>query len=141
LNQPQQALTQAIALVAALNSEGHVLLLKRDDAQHCGGLWSFPGGKIEAGETPETAAKRELKEETGLTASNWTCIGTDSHAYPDQRLYFFLFTCMCDTAAILETESAYIWVRERELTDYPMPDANSKLLSMLKRNNSCLPGA
>ena len=140
MNQPQQALTQAIALVAALNSEGNVLLLKRDDTQHCGGLWSFPGGKIEAGEEPETAAQRELKEETGLTASNWKYIGTYSHAYPDQLLHFFLFTCVHDTAATLETESAYIWARESELTNYPMPDANSKLLSMLRKNNSCLPG-
>jgi len=119
-------------LVAPLNSESHVLLLKRDEAQHCGGLWSFPGGKIEAGEKPETAAKRELKEETGLTGSGWTCIGTHSHAYPDRLLHFYLFTCICDTATAMESRSAYIWTRACELTDYPMPEANYELINMLK---------
>jgi mutator protein MutT len=133
LNHPQQALTQSIALVAPVNSEGQILLLKRDDAQHCGGLWSFPGGKIKAGEKPEVAAKRELKEETGLTGSNWKYMGTHSHAYPDRLLHFYLFSCACDTATAMETASAYIWARECELTDYPMPDANYELISMLMR--------
>jgi mutator protein MutT len=123
---------QVIALVAPFNNEGKILILKRSQSQHCGGLWSFPGGKIEPGEKPETAAKRELKEETGLTGSNWKCIGTHSHAYSDHLLHFFLFTCVCDTATAMETESSYIWARECELTDYPMPDANSELIKMLK---------
>ncbi len=124
--------TQVIALIAPFNNEGKVLLLKREDAQHCGGLWSFPGGKIKAGEMPETAAKRELKEETGLTGSDWKYMGTHSFEYPDRLLHFFLFTCVCDTATVMETESAYIWARDNELTDYPMPDANSELIKMLK---------
>ncbi len=110
-----------------------MLLLKRDDTQYCGGLWSFPGGKIIAGEKPETAAKRELKEETGLTGSGWQCMGTHSFAYHDRLLHFYLFACICDTATAMETESAYIWARDEELTDYPMPDANNELIKILMR--------
>ncbi len=124
--------TQTIALVAPMNSNGHVLLLKRNKDQHCAGLWSFPGGKFKAGEKPETAAKRELKEETGLIGSDWKYMGTHSFEYPDRQLRFFLFACVCDSATVMETESSYIWVKDSELTDYPMPGANRELIRMLK---------
>lgn len=59
-------------------------------------------------------------------------MGTHSFEYPDRLLHFFLFSCVCDTTTAMETESAYIWARDSELTDYPMPDANSELIKMLK---------
>jgi len=105
--------------------------LKRHDEQHCGGLWSFPGGKVEQGESAQAAAMRELQEETGLTGSAWQSLGTHSFSYPDRLLHFQLFSCLCASFTALSCESGHAWVRIDALADYPMPEANSALLPML----------
>jgi len=108
------------------------LLLKRDDEQHCGGLWSFPGGKVEQGESAQAAAMRELQEETGLTGFDWQCIGSHSFSYPDRLLHFELFSCRCASLTELSCESGHAWVSTWALADYPMPEANHALLPMLR---------
>jgi len=108
-----------------------VLLLKRHQHQHCADLWSFPGGKVEAGEQAQQAAIRELNEETGLSASDWRSIGESRFAYPDRVLHFVLFTCVCEHIAGLQTEAPHVWARVDTLPDYPMPEANAALIDML----------
>lgn len=122
---------QVIALVAAFNRNGEVLLLKRPDDTHQGGLWSFPGGKMEADERPLQAAVRELKEETGLTGSHWRHLGKASHAYPDRSLHFLMFVCTCPDVSGLGSESPHAWVRPDQIDSYPMPEANAGLVPML----------
>ena len=122
---------QVIALVAAFNSNGELLLLKRPDDVHQGGRWSFPGGKVEEGETPLDCAVREFKEETGLTGKLWRHLGKASHSYDDRKLHFLFFICHCPDTSTLNSESPYAWADLNQLDDYPMPDANSKLLPML----------
>jgi len=107
-----------------------VLLLKRDNDQHCGGLWSFPGGKIESDETVKAAAVRELKEETGLTGSDWHLLGKHSFEYPERLLHFHLFSCLCEDISSLACESAHTWANANKLPDYPMPKANKELLTL-----------
>jgi len=119
-------------LVAAFNEAGHVLLLKRHAQQHCGGLWSFPGGKVEAEEDEKIAAERELQEETGLIGSGWKELGRHSFTYPDRHLNFVLFQCLCTSVAHLDAESEHTWVAFHQLSDYPMPAANGVLLRMLE---------
>ncbi|GAV20089.1 8-oxo-dGTP diphosphatase [Mariprofundus micogutta] len=123
--------TRTIALIAPFDDKGNVLLLKRDSNQHCGGLWSFPGGKIESGETPKSAAKRELMEETGLTGSDWKLLGMHDFEYPDRKLSFLLFTCSCDKLDSLACESEHAWLTLDNLLELPMPEANVELLNML----------
>jgi len=106
-------------------------LLNRKQDQHCGGLWSFPGGKIESAETVKAAAMRELKEETGLTGTNWRLLGQCSFEYPDRLLHFHVFRCLCENTKALACESAHTWVKPDALSDYPMPDANRTLISLL----------
>lgn len=113
------------------DSKSNVLLLKRGKGQHCGGFWSFPGGKIEAGEQAQQAAMRELKEETGLSATCWQSVGEYSYAYPDRLLHFFLFTCVCDNITLLQTETPHVWTSTDALADYPMPEANSAMINMV----------
>jgi len=127
LKQPQQV----IALVAAFNSNKELLLLKRPGNVHQGGLWSFPGGKVEDGEAPLNAAVRELKEETALSGKLWRHLGKASHSYDDRTLNFLFFVCHCPDLSALNSESTHKWVMRDNLNNYPMPDANSKLTSML----------
>jgi len=125
------AIQQVIALVAAFNSNQELLLLKRPDDVHQGGLWSFPGGKVGEYETPLDAAVREFKEETGLSGKRWRHLGKSSHSYDDRTLHFLFFVCICPDTSDLNTESSHAWVKLDKLGDYTMPEANTKLLSML----------
>lgn len=123
--------TQVIALVAAFNNNKELLLLKRPDDVHCGSLWSFPGGKVEEGETPLDAAVRELREETGLSGKLWRHLGKTSHSYDDRTLHFLFFVCICPDISGLTSDSQYDWANLNQLDDYSMPEANTKLLPML----------
>ncbi|MFQ5581528.1 MAG: NUDIX domain-containing protein [Mariprofundaceae bacterium] len=125
---------QVIALVAAFNNKKEVLLLKRPDDVHQSGLWSFPGGKVEDNEKPLQAAIRELKEETGLTGKHWRHLGKASHTYVDRTLNFLLFICICPDTSGLNSESPHVWVKLDELGDFPMPEANAKLIPMLSNS-------
>jgi len=123
---------QPVALIIVFNGNNEILLLKRPDDVHCGSLWSFPGGKVEAGETPLDAAKRELAEETGLTGQNWRLLGEYQHDYPDRTLYFHLFGCDCLDPDALNSDVSYVWVSAERLGEYPMPDANQALLELAR---------
>lgn len=125
-------LDRSIALIAAFNRDGEVLLLRRPDDVHCGGLWSFPGGKVEEGETPGAAAVRELREEAGLAGSRWEALGGVAHAYADRRLNLLMFVCLCSDLAPLHCESPHAWHARPELPGLAMPEANAKLLPLLQ---------
>jgi peptide-methionine (S)-S-oxide reductase len=127
----RQVHKQQIALAAVFNRNREVLLLRRSDDVHCGGLWSFPGGKVEEGETAQQAAVRELREETGLAGQCWQFLGKRTHCYDDRRLEIGFFTCVCVDSSKLNTESEGAWKRLAELGSLPMPQANEKLVSML----------
>jgi len=122
--------TQIIALVAVFNHQ-ELLLLKRPDDVHCGGLWSLPGGKVEDSEMPLQAAIRELKEETNLSGKLWRHLGKSSHHYNDRILNFLLFVCCCPDISKMSPESKHLWVKRNQLHDYPMPEANKPLINML----------
>ena len=123
---------ESIALVAAFNEAGKVLLLKRPDDVHCGGLWSLPGGKLEDGETPLDAARRELREETRLAGSQWRHLGTAEHVYASGRLHFHVFRCQAQRIGSMDCETEHAWVHPDEFGLYPMPAANRKILPLLQ---------
>jgi 8-oxo-dGTP diphosphatase len=99
------------------------------------GLWEFPGGKVDAGETPEVALIRELDEELGIDVTE-NCLAPftfASHAYENFHLLMPLFVCRVWNGTVRSREGqALKWVRPLDLKNYPMPPADIPLVAMLR---------
>ena len=124
-----------VAAVALIDADGRVLLAQRPDGKAMGGLWEFPGGKVEAGETPEAALIRELREELAIETVS-SCLAPltfASHSYDDFHLLMPLFACRRWQGQPQAIEhQALRWVRPMRLADYPMPPADVPLVAMLR---------
>ncbi len=123
------------AAVALIDRDNRVLLAKRPEQAELGGLWEFPGGKVEAGETPETALLRELDEE--LSIGTWdSCLAPltfASYSYGGFHLLMPLYACRKWTGAPQpNAHSELRWVKAREIASYPMPPADRHIGPMLR---------
>jgi 8-oxo-dGTP diphosphatase len=124
-----------VAAVALVDRDGRVLLAERPAGKAMAGLWEFPGGKVAAGETPEAALIRELKEELGVDTEA-SCLAPftfASHRYETFHLLMPLYVCRVwkGTPTPLEGQRL-LWVRPERLGDYPMPPADKPLIAMLR---------
>ncbi len=119
-----------VAVGVIKNPEGKILISLRHAALHQGGLWEFPGGKIEASETAEQALSRELKEELNISVNAATPLITIKHAYPDLsvQLNVFLVELFSDIAKSLEGQP-FKWVSPAELKHYAFPAANQPIIT------------
>ncbi len=127
--------TLLVSAVALVDADGRVLLAQRPEGKSMAGLWEFPGGKVEAGETPEVALIRELQEELGV--DTWqSCLAPltfASHAYDDFHLLMPLFICRKWQGTPQPREGQVLkWVRPMALRDYPMPPADIPLIPVLQ---------
>lgn len=124
-----------VAAAALVDADGRVLLAQRPPGKSMAGLWEFPGGKVDRGETPEAALIRELAEELGIDVAA-SCLAPftfASHAYPDFHLLMPLYVCRKWTGIPIPREGQHLrWVRPARLADYPMPPADKPLLAMLR---------
>ena len=123
-----------VAACALVDTDTRVLIAQRPTGRPMAGLWEFPGGKVEAGERPETTLIRELREELGITVEE-QCLAPlafASHSYPDFHLLMPLYVCRRwqGTATALEGQKL-AWVRPNRLRDYPMPPADEPLIAHL----------
>ena len=123
-----------VAAVALVDPDDRVLIAQRPPGKALAGLWEFPGGKVEAGERPEAALIRELREELGIAVED-ACLAPltfASHAYPDFHLLMPLWVCRRWSGLVSPREGqALRWVRAGKLRDHPMPPADAPLIPPL----------
>ncbi len=129
---PELVLVVACALVDA---DGRVLVARRPEGRCMAGLWEFPGGKLEPGETPEACLVRELREELGIDTEA-SCLAPftfASHAYPDFHLLMPLYVCRVWRGLPRPREGQELrWVAPAELERLAMPPADRPLVAMLR---------
>ena len=124
-----------VVACALVDSDGRVLVAARPSGKSMAGLWEFPGGKVEAGETPEAALIRELKEELSIdvTAACLAPLSFSSHAYDEFHLLMPLYVCRKWDGQIAPREGQETqWLRPRDLFDLPMPPADKALIAALR---------
>ncbi|MDG5497159.1 NUDIX domain-containing protein [Niveispirillum sp. SYP-B3756] len=124
-----------VAAVALVDVDGRVLLAQRPPGKSMAGLWEFPGGKVDAGETPEAALVRELREELGIETAE-SClspIAFASHSYPDFHLLMPVFAARVWKGTPTPLEGQQLaWVKPARMGDYPMPPADIPLVPLLR---------
>jgi len=120
---------------------GRVLLARRPPGSHLEGVWEFPGGRLEAGESPAAAARRELREETGLAGGRLELLAVTRHEYPDRKIEFwaYLLTGVKGTPAP-RAATALRWATPAAIGDEEMPAANKPLLAALRENVAAASG-
>lgn len=112
---------------------GKLLITQRRPQDHLGGLWEFPGGKREPGETFEQCLRRELQEELGIDVGVGKLVETITHRYPEKTVHLRFFRC-----TLLRHEPraigchALAWVGPEQLAQYEFPAADGRLLQMLR---------
>ena len=120
--------------VAMVDADGRVLLAQRPEGKALAGLWEFPGGKVEPGESPEETVVRELQEELGII-TRIPCLAPltfASHTYEDFHLLMPLFICRRYEGIARGLEGQAIkWVRPKDMRSYPMPPADEPLIPFL----------
>ncbi len=136
MNQPDVARPiLLVAAVALVDAENRVLIARRPEGKSMAGLWEFPGGKIDPGETPEQALIREIREELGIELCP-TCLAPltfASYAYEKFHLLMPLYLCRTWEGEIAAREGQEVkWVRALRLADYPMPPADEPLIPWLR---------
>jgi 8-oxo-dGTP diphosphatase len=128
---PRLLLVSACALI---DPDNRVLIARRPEGRSLAGLWEFPGGKVEEGETLEEALIRELDEELSVTVTK-PCLAPltfSTYDYPEFHLLLALFICRRWEGSPVAKEAPEIkWVRASRLREYPMPPADAPLISHL----------
>ncbi len=124
-----------VVAVALVDVDGRVLIAQRPEGKAMAGLWEFPGGKVDPGETPEAALIRELREELGIDTAE-SCLAPltfASHRYDSFHLLMPLYACRRWRGTVTAREhQSLAWVRPVRLADYPMPPADAPLVAMIR---------
>ncbi len=134
-HEPKSLKNVFVAAVILVDHDGRILLAQRPEGKALAGMWEFPGGKIEANETPEEALVRELKEEIDITTAP-SCLAPltfASHSYESAHLVMTVFVCRVweGTANPLEGQKL-AWVKPQDLDEYDMPPADIPLIPFIR---------
>ncbi len=122
--------------IGVVRKADRVLITRRKLDGLLGGLWEFPGGKVEKGETPEAACIREIKEETGIDAKLSSFITRVNHAYTHFKIEMDVYYCNYTSGRVrLKGPIDHKWIRIKEIDNYPFPRANLKFIPLLADRN------
>ncbi len=123
-----------IGVAVIIDDHANILIDRRPEQGLLGGLWEFPGGKIEAGETVEACIEREIREEIGLDIAVGAPLITIDHAYSHFRVTLHVHLCryLGGIPQVIACDEIR-WVRLEELDQYPFPKANTEIITALKR--------
>ncbi len=119
-----------VAVGVIKNADGHILISLRHDKAHQGGLWEFPGGKLEPGENTEQALKRELKEELDITVKQLSPLIKIKHHYTDLNVLLDVYNITAFSGQAIGLEGQQIkWVKPEQLPQHKFPAANQAIIS------------
>jgi len=126
-----------VAVAVIVNSDGHILIAKRPEHVHQGGLWEFPGGKVETGESLELALKRELKEELGIELQACEPLLEIHHDYPDKQVFLDVWSVTGFSGdAYGREQQPVLWIEPEQLFEYDFPEANQPIVALLQERSS-----
>lgn len=125
-----------VAVAIIFNDQQQILITRRSMTASHGGMWEFPGGKLEAGELPSTALIREIKEEVGINILNSYFLGEVVHSYEHRTVELLVFkvTQFIGSPSRLESQMDLRWVKVEELSNYEFPAANLQIVSLIKKD-------
>lgn len=122
-----------IGVAVIKNRQGKILIDRRKTGGDMGGLWEFPGGKIEAGETIEECIQREVREELAIEIVVRDCLMTIDHTYANFSVTLFVHDCQYLSGEPQPIECDEIhWVSPSEMNNYHFPKANTKIINTLQ---------
>jgi 8-oxo-dGTP diphosphatase len=126
---------EAIEVVAAVivRSDGRILIARRPAGRHLAGLWEFPGGKRQMGESPEQALVREIQEELGVAVTVGAAIASVDWSYPDRRVQVVFFGCTTAGEPQAREGQQLAWVYPPDLDGYAFPPADAVLIKRLSQ--------
>jgi len=124
--------TILVSAVALIDKDGRILIAKRPDGKSMAGLWEFPGGKVEAGESVDTALARELAEELGVSVEASARFMTLEHDYADKQVLLDVYRVTRWQGEPRGLEGQPLaWQLPAELSSWPFPAANAPILAGL----------
>ncbi len=122
-----------IVAAAVVIEGGRVLLTQRAEGKHLGGLWEFPGGKLEPGESPEEALVRECREECGIEIAVAEILDVTFHRYADRDVLLLFYRCSIVSGEVRHLQvSDHAWVAPTELDRYELPPADAQVIAHIQ---------
>ncbi|NND28050.1 MAG: 8-oxo-dGTP diphosphatase MutT [Myxococcales bacterium] len=122
-----------IVAAAVVIRDGRVLLTCRAEGQHLAGMWEFPGGKLEDGESPEEALVRECREECGIDVDVLEILDVTHHRFPEKDVLLLFYRCGLRAGDVRHLQVAdHAWVAPAELNRYPLPPADGPVVARIQ---------
>ena len=122
-----------VVAAAVIIEEARVLLTRRAEGQHLAGMWEFPGGKLEEGESPEEALVRECREECGIEVDVVGILDVTHQRYPEKNVLLLFYRCELRSGEVRHLQVAdHAWVAPGDLDEYPLPPADERVVARIR---------
>ncbi len=128
-----------LVVAALVQRDGRFLLCRRPPGAHLAGLWEFPGGGVEEGESPPAALVRELREELGVAAEVREPLTFEYHEYPDRSVLILFYRVEVSGEPVGAEGQEVGWFRLAELAGLPVPPADGRVVALLTRTAASPP--